>query len=159
MFEVELIDVITFSSKFAILNQCYNKDALIYKRKHVVHLISFLQDHFKPKEGERSDHEFLRILSNLSDWLVKTKCWERSSKVSLRLPDSVTLHKWSNTELDLLSEYMTKMIKDKQNCFVVIKNLDNVFGLVEWLVTVLLQKYTNSNLKQILSMFADAAIA
>ena len=158
MFEVELIDVITFSSKFAILNQCYTKDTPKCKRKHVVHLAAFLKDHFKPKEGERNDVEFHRILTNLCDWLVKTKSWENSSKVSLRLPDSVNTQKWSNVELDMLSEYITKMIKDQQNCFMAIKELDNVFGLIEWLVAILSQKYTNTHLKQVLSMFTETSI-
>lgn len=158
MYDLELIDVITFSSRFAILNQYYKKGTPKYKKKHVLHLISFLKDHFKPRETERNDVEYHRIIGNLHEWLLKSKHWEHTNKVTLRLPDTIASHKWSNTELDLLSEYITKMIKVHTACFLPHKEMDNVFGIAEWLVSILSQKYTNTNLKQILNMFNETLI-
>lgn len=161
MYEIEVVDVINFSNRFAIIEHFYKSTQCKYKKHHIVNLLCFLKNNFKSKDNDKHDIEFMRLILNLYEWITNIKNWKKVDKISLRMPDSIMHQKWSNIELDMFSTYLNDSIISKPSimCFQSKKVLDNPLGIVDWLVNVLLQKYNNNtNLKQILNTFIETQI-
>jgi hypothetical protein len=153
MYELEIVDVIGFCSRYAIINHTYQKKQHELHRQHILNFVAFMRDNFKAKEGEKNDLEFHRLISNCHDWLKKTKNWKKKPKITLRLPETVAANRWTNVELDMFSGYITESISTTNKaCVLPRKEFENPLGIVEWLLSVLSQKYTNIYLKQIMTL-------
>jgi hypothetical protein len=153
MYDLEVIDVISFITKYTMINEQYKVGDEKFYRLHVLSLLSFLKVTFAPKENEKNDTEYLRLLVNLEEWLKNLKQWKKQPKISLRLPDNVFVQKWSNGELDMFSDIISQSISVASCHIWQSKHLTNPCGVVEWLINVLLQKYPNQHLKYILHRF------
>lgn len=152
MYELEIVDVIGFCSRYAIINHTFKNKPNELQRQHILNFIAFMRDNFKAKEGDKNDLEFHRLMSNCYDWLKKTKNWKNKPKITLRFPDTVAPNKWTNAELDMFSGYLTDSIASTQTCLVSKKEFENPLGIVEWLLSLLSQKYSNIYLKQIMTL-------
>lgn len=160
MYNLDSIDVINFLCKFAVISHHYKKDSKPYVQHHVLHLIEFLCEKFVSEPNDKNDGETLNLLSNLHTWLKNIKSWENKPKITLKLPDVITKNKWSNVELNVFSEHMSASIKNTGVFFFKRKEIDNPLGIIEWLITMLLQKYSDPQLKQLLQTFIrDVSIA
>lgn len=153
MYELELTDVISFMTQYTIINDKYKVKDKWFVKYHVLSLVSFLKSTFVPKDNEKNDLEYVRLLSNLEEWLKTIRNWKKQPKISLRLPDNVSVQKWSNGELDMFSDIISQSISVAGCNIWESKQLTNPCGVVEWLVNVLLQKYSNHHLKVILQRF------
>lgn len=156
MYNITNKDILHFVRRHSIID--YFKDKTTIPKKHCLALIAFLISKYQINENDKNDAEFIRIFTNLHTWLDKAD-WNKS-KLTLKLPDNISKEKWSNDELNMLSIYIDKSIKSYNKCLCLLQSnkLDNPVGLIEWIINVMQHKYSNQNLKDIITLFIDLGL-